>query len=236
MEFHPQKCQLLRITNKRKIVQANYSIHNHTLEQVDSAKYLGITIHQSLKWNTHISNITKKANSAKAFLQRNLSQCSRKTKTACYEYLVRPLLEYSNTVWDPHSVCCINQLEAVQRRAARFVFKDYSRYSSVTTMLRLLAWPSLAERRARSKAAMMYRIVNNQVAIDPSILLTPASNQNRGHSNRFILPYARTQPYKYSFFPSAVKIWNKLPEDIINKPTLEAFKSALLKVSLDQSS
>ena len=41
MEFHPKKCQVLNITNKRKVITHPYSIHGHTLDVVDSAKYLG---------------------------------------------------------------------------------------------------------------------------------------------------------------------------------------------------
>ena len=36
MEFRPDKCQLLRITNKRKIVDAHYMIHGKRLKLVDS--------------------------------------------------------------------------------------------------------------------------------------------------------------------------------------------------------
>lgn len=46
MEFHPSKCQLLRVTNKRKPVTNSYNIRGHKLDVVDSAKYLGVTIHK----------------------------------------------------------------------------------------------------------------------------------------------------------------------------------------------
>ena len=36
----------------------------------------------------------------------------------------------------------INRIEAIQSRAARFVFNDFSRYSSITSML---STPNLAE-------------------------------------------------------------------------------------------
>jgi hypothetical protein len=54
----------------------SYNIHGHTLEVVDSAKYLGLSIHKSLKWNDHINQVTKKANSTLAFLWRNLHHFS----------------------------------------------------------------------------------------------------------------------------------------------------------------
>ena len=54
MEFHHKKCHVINITSKRNIISHKYNIHGHTLEVVDSAKYLGLDIHKSLKWNDHI--------------------------------------------------------------------------------------------------------------------------------------------------------------------------------------
>ena len=48
MEFHPQKCQVLHVKNKIKIIKMPYNIHGHTLEEADTAKYLGVDIHHKL--------------------------------------------------------------------------------------------------------------------------------------------------------------------------------------------
>jgi hypothetical protein len=42
MAFHPDKCSVLTITNKKNPVKHNYLLHNHTLELVSSAK---MTLH-----------------------------------------------------------------------------------------------------------------------------------------------------------------------------------------------
>jgi hypothetical protein len=59
MKFHPDKCNVLRVTNKTKKTEANYHLHDHTLELVTSAKYLGLTITNKLQWDQHINNITE---------------------------------------------------------------------------------------------------------------------------------------------------------------------------------
>jgi myo-inositol-hexaphosphate 3-phosphohydrolase len=41
MSFNPDKCEVLRITNKRNKIMANYYIHGKQLQIVDNAKYLG---------------------------------------------------------------------------------------------------------------------------------------------------------------------------------------------------
>ena len=45
--------------------------------------------------------------------------------------------------WSPHTNKGIDCVESVQHRAARFVNSDYSRYSSVSSMLTDLHWPTL---------------------------------------------------------------------------------------------
>jgi hypothetical protein len=49
MKFHPDKCNVLRVTNKTQKTEANYHLHGHTLELVTSAKYLGLTITNKLQ-------------------------------------------------------------------------------------------------------------------------------------------------------------------------------------------
>ena len=58
MRFQPVKCNMMQLTNKRSSkIQANYTLEGTLLENVESIKYLGVTITNDLKWNTHISNV-----------------------------------------------------------------------------------------------------------------------------------------------------------------------------------
>ena len=70
LAFNPDKCEVLRVTNKRSPLTRGYSIHGQVLNITDSAKYLGLNIHKSLTWVDHVDKMTKKANSTLAFLSR----------------------------------------------------------------------------------------------------------------------------------------------------------------------
>ena len=132
-------------------------ICNCAIQQVDSAKCLGVIITNNLSWSEHITKIINKANSTRAFLQRNLSQCQRSVKSTCYN----TILEYASTIWSPHLLCdiYINRIEMVQRQSARFVYNDFTRTSSVTSMLNNLqlgSWPLLRQRRDVAKVTLFF--------------------------------------------------------------------------------
>ena len=116
MEFNADKCEVLRISNKRTIHEASYTIHGFNLTLTKKAKYLG------------------------SILRRNLHSCPRSINETCYKSLVRPQLEYASTVWDPYTKSNTNALKMVQRRAARFVSGNYRRQANVGTMLQSFGW------------------------------------------------------------------------------------------------
>ncbi|MEW8489873.1 MAG: reverse transcriptase family protein, partial [Candidatus Thiodiazotropha endolucinida] len=114
MLFNPSKCEVIRITKKRNRIPGSYCIHGQQLALAKSGKYLGVTITDTLSWNAHVDQAAKKANNSLAFLRRNLSSCPSQTKEPSYKSLVRPVLEYGSTVWDPHTQTNNSKLEAVQ--------------------------------------------------------------------------------------------------------------------------
>ena len=66
MRFHPVKCNIMLITRKQiKKINASYSLEGTVLDNVEKIKYLGITITNDLKWNTHVSNICTRALASK---------------------------------------------------------------------------------------------------------------------------------------------------------------------------
>ena len=158
MEFHPQKCQLLRITNKLKPFLSNYSIHNTTILETDAAKYLGVIIDSKLNWKKQFISIRNKCNRTLSFIMRNLNKCPQSVKARCYTALVRPIAEYACQVWDPHFKIDITNLEKIQNRAGRFATGNYLLETGNSKINRdLLGWETLEERRQQIKLTTFQR-------------------------------------------------------------------------------
>ena len=141
-----------------KHIQFDYTLHQQRLEQVQSAKYLGITISDDLDWGQHISEISSKATKTLGFLRRNLAFALRHTKEVAYKTLVRPKLEYAVPIWHPYHETQIGQVEKVQRTAATWTCRRWRNTSSVGDMLDELEWPSLETRREQSQDSLRYSV------------------------------------------------------------------------------
>ena len=191
MKFNVAKCHSMRVTRHPpdKHIQFGYTLHQQRLEQVRSAKNLGLTITDDLNWGQHISEISAKATKTMGFLRLNLAFAPRHTKEVAYKTLVRPKLEYAAPIWHPYHETQIGQVEKVQRTAARWTCRRWRNTSSVGDMLDDLEWPSLETRREQPSLTFFYKIHSGTVSLDKDKYLTPAPNlrRTRHHTNHSTL-------------------------------------------------
>ena len=87
-------------------------IGNDTIERVSLFKLLGPWINNILKRNTHIQEITKKA---------NLPIKVGLIKLTCYETKLRPVLEYAAPIWGGLPQYLTYELESVQTRSLKIL-------------------------------------------------------------------------------------------------------------------
>ena len=229
MSFHPQKCQLLRITRKKSPVKASYVIHGHTLAETDTAKYLGVSLHIHSSWSPHVNATAKKANGTRAFLQHNLCKAPTAVKTRTYKSLI-----ITPNPWILR--CGLGPPQRPRRKQARdgttpvrplYTSWDYGRTSSVSAILKTLGWEPLVEWRAKARITMMYRIVHGLVdilALD-HIIQAPASRRN-GNA-QFGVPYAPTLAYQRGIFPDGTRLWNVIPNEVTEAECIDTFKEQL---------
>ena len=105
MTFNINKCHSVHFSNKKTLkFNFNYSMNNQVLEKSLIEKDLGILISSDLKWDNHISKITNKANSMLAMIKNSFECHDIEVIRPLYLALVRPQLEYVNSVWNPHLI------------------------------------------------------------------------------------------------------------------------------------
>ena len=124
-----------------------------------------------------------------------------------------PKLDYASAVWDPFTEDNIRKLEAVQRRAVRFVCNSYRQTASVSSMLNELSWPRFEQRCAEARLGLFYHIVHGSVDIDATTLMTRSMRSTRKENEVHYTRHMTSKDcYKFSFIPRTIIQWNGIAE------------------------
>ena len=247
MRFNAKKCYIMSINQK---TSKFYELNNHILQEVKDNPYLGLQISNDLKWGIHINNVCNKANATLGFIRRNLRNVPESCRKTAYISLVRSVMEYGATIWNPYLQGDIDKLERIQNRAVRFIKKDYKSRDpgSITSMKKDLEIDTLEERRLSLRLILMYKVVEGLAPALPTDKFVQFSKRKRqikpkqfadhistnivdkrvcNNSKGLELPSCRTPQYKHSFFVDTVIHWNHLPDSVVHADSVEAFKTAL---------
>ena len=217
-----------------KHIQFEYTLHQQRLEQVQSAKYLGITISDDLDWGQHISEISSKATKTLGFLRRNLALhlgTLRKLHTKHWFVLSSsmqhlfgiPIMKLRLDRWRRYR----GQLPGGPAGDGETPVAS----ATCLTILRL-EWPSLETRREQSSLTFFYKIHSGTVDLDKDTdkYLTPAPNLRRtraSHESQYTRYFAYSDALKNSFFPRTIPMWNSLPSSVVSSKTIKEFKAQI---------
>ncbi len=227
MRFNASKCKTMRISRKRNPGEPSYEMDGVRLEATKESTYLGIQIQNDLGWEKQTQHAVTKATRVLNFIKRNFYMCSKNVKERLYLTLVRPHLDYGVAAWNPYKACQRAAIENVQRRAARFVFGDYGRQSSVSSMLSTLEWEKLSDRRQIHQLTQFYKIIHQAIDVDASdYLQQKIQRARRGNNKQFQVNQISSTVYKNSFFPKCINVWNDLPQPLIDSATYKTFRDA----------
>ena len=157
-----------------------------------------------------------KANRTLGFLRRILFSCPQDVKEAAYKGLVRPVLEYGSSVWDPHTKCLQEELEKVQNRAARFVTRNYTFEEGSMTGIPEQLKGDLSRKGGRIIDILLYKGLKGKARIPTDDLIPKTRRCRKSHSKAFQLPSASIEAYKCNFFPQIIRDWNDLPDSLFS--------------------
>jgi len=226
------------IPSRQKLSQfmesSSLTINENAVEQVTSAKFLGVYVDQNTNWACHIENSLKVACAIGAMKRiRHLTPFSVLIKV--YNRLVQPHFDYCNVVWGNCNKGLSEKLQRLQNRAARTLMSA-SYGSNLDDFFWALGWRRLYYQRLERKCVQMYKKLNGMTPDCLRSRFVYLDNVNvyrlRNTENKLVLPQPRTDYLKRSFSYSGAQLWNNLPVDLRQATSLTDFKSKLSRHSL----
>lgn len=228
VDFNASKTNSMLISRRRNPVQhPPLHMNGIMIEDTKLHKHLGLSFSNTCSWNEHISKIAAAAWSRLNLLRGLKFRLKRHSLEKMYFSYIRPLLEYSDSVWDNASTESKKQLDAVHIEAARII-TGATKLCSLEKLFADLGWDSLQERRNKHKLMILYKIINGltpqylQDIMPP--LVQETTSYNLRNSDDIRNPRANTNLFFNSFFPSTIRAWNNLSDDIKNSTSVSSFK------------
>ena len=215
MSFNVMKCKHLSITRKKNLHKSSYFLGNNIINKSNYERDLGVIVNSKLSWH---DQVISKVNTANKVLRLVKRTCGKSTAAdvirKLYLHLVRPHLDYASQVRSPHQVYLSDMIDAVQRRATKLMVGNKLPYKDRLWRTNLM---SLSSRRIYLDLLFLFKCLHGHYDLDISNYLKLYDFEHESYDLRnteltFKIPYARTNIFKFSFFPRVARLWNSLLE------------------------
>jgi hypothetical protein len=226
--FNVSKCKVMHIgkNNPGKDYTMTLEGTERVIETCESEKDLGVTFDSSLSFDVHINNAIAKANKMIGLIKRAFGYLTKDTFLRLYKALIRPHLEYGNTVWHPRLIRQSTAIERVQRRATRLL--EECRDMTYMQRLQYLGLHSLKGRRIRGDLIETYKIFSSLVDLKVEDMFElPEYTATRNSDRKIYIERWETKIRKFTIRYRSAKYWNNLTNTLKFAPDTNKFKNLI---------
>lgn len=203
----------------------NLNLNGHILENKSQAKFLGIFMDNNLKFDQHISALTKKLASGCYALRIVSNELSLSTTKMVYHSLIESHLRYGVAFWGFCSQQLFHSVFVLQKRAVRYLCKVGVRESCRPLFLRekiltlsclfILETVCLIHKKQNMVGTQEHAHYKTRQVTD----------------NKLQLPVPKTNQTKYSVIYESKKLYNHIPFEIRKEKSYKRFRT-LVKEAL----
>ena len=132
---------------RQDIDGAHITLAGESVKHCDASKYPDVVLDNSLSFNLHIDYVKMKVSKTLGMFSRIRSSLTTEASNRLYKSMILPNLEYCCAVFHGCGKGNEEELERLQRRAARIVLKTV--HLSTQDMASGLGWDPLKTRRKK---------------------------------------------------------------------------------------
>lgn len=210
--------------------QVKIKLNGIAVEQVQSAKFLGVHIDEHLKWDKHIQQVASKLSKNIGILAKLKYFLPYTVLLMLYNTLVLPYLSYCNLIWACTSTNTLNPLIVLQKRAVRTIARTGSR-AHTSPLFKNLYLLKLKDICYFQTILFMFKFLQSRLPPKFNNYFTFVSSvhsySTRSSSAAFTIPFCHTSIRQTCIRYQGPLAWNKLPSDIKLSHSVSKFKDIL---------
>ena len=205
-------------------------IGDDAIAGTDSYKFLGLNIDNNIRFKNHISTISSRISKSIGVLNKLKEFLPHSVLLSLYFTLIHPYFLYAIEAYFSTASCHTNSLGVLQRRAIRTIF-NLDAHAVIEPSLLQSSILRLDDLFLYRTCLLVHRAVLNLNVPDFLSVITRQADlhdySTRNRSN-IVLPYFTKTKSQYSIQYNGINMYNGLPENIKQSPTVSEFKRHLL--------
>lgn len=221
--------------NKTNILTFKFTYHdlfldNQPIENKSHTKFLGLHIDEKLKFDVHVSNLSKKLASGCYAVRITSNELGFKAAKMAYFSLIESHLRYGIPFWGMCSQHSLNTVFVLQKRALRYLCKakprDHCKPLFIAHKILTLACIFILE-----TVCLIHKKKLNTLHTDP----LPEYNTRQALNSILPLPIPRSTLTKHSVIYESKKIYNHVPLSFRSMTQLKTFRKAMKDILIQKA-
>ncbi|KFP71617.1 hypothetical protein N310_11453, partial [Acanthisitta chloris] len=218
------KCEVLHLGWGN--LKNKYRLGNEWIETSPGEKDLAVLVDKNLNMAQQCMLAAQKANCILGCIKSSMASISGEMVLPLYSALVRPHLEYCLQVWGPQNKKDVNLLEQAQRGATKMTTE--LEHLSYDDRPREFGFYSLEEKRLRKSLITVFQYLKGTCKrVEEELFTRTCSDRTRANGFKLKEVAFRLDIREKFYSVRVLKIWNRLPREVIDSPSLEVFKARL---------
>jgi hypothetical protein len=215
--------------------QSPVTMAGEILEEVDSARLLGVVFDSHLRWENQFKAVTKSVTFGIAKLNRAKAGLSIQQRVNLYHALIEPHFDYCSPVWSAANVSFRTDMEILQRRAIKAV-TNYQHDDIPPALFARLKITPVLERWKQAEATWLYKIQSSSSHIPDYmkdlLVFKDLSKAYYLRRPRRIEQKSQRKPGDFTLAARLKLLFRGLPSDLWLCESLKSFRSKLSVFSL----
>lgn len=226
MLANPSKFQSIVLTRDKQPIRTTFEIKNKIIHNQEMVELLGVKIDEQLKFDTHISELCRKAGGQLNSLNRLKTFLKADSKKLAVNSFIISNFNYCPLIWNFSNYNQSNKIEKIQERALRIIHNNNLPYSD---LLDLHGKCSVKIKSLRLLATEIFKTLNN---LNPCYMKEIFETNSNRTSERFKYNI-KSQSFKHvrhgkkSLRVLGPMLWNLLPNNLKSLSSLHEFKSQI---------
>ena len=231
------KSEYMIVTNRQISSNLQVSIGNDVLNRVNTFRYLGVNLDSGLKFQSHIDITKTKLSRICGSSFKLRSHVNLNAATNLYYSGFYAIATYCISCYGGVMMCSrrCDSLLRIQKRVVKNLFsKFFPNSANLYKDAKILKLNDVYRLRVSS---YMFRIIvlNECPTIRSSLRLDYAQHgHNTRNAGNLMLPFPRVDVLKMNFEYQFINIWNNIPNEFKNLPTISSFKKALINHCINE--